>query len=448
MAGILSRKRSPGNIARPKRMLTLMFMRRTALGWLVMCACSNAPGNGDAGNDATTMDAPSESGTDAAPDSSATDASDAASDVADAEAGVAYTYNDITSSANWTKYSPTLDPQGIQGGTFDGRYVYLAPAFGSVVTQYDTTLPFSTAGSWSNFDVSALTGAPKRFFGAAFDGTYVYLVPNASGVVVRYDTAMPFGTASSWTTFDTTTVASGATEYNGATFDGQYVYFVSSGGETIRYDTTMSFTATASWTPYSLTGAANAMHYGAMFDGQNVYYVPFGSASAVRYDTTMGFSVSGSWTTYDMSVVAASDAGVPYPFAGGAFDGRYAYFIADNDFRVVQYDTTAAFGTSGSWLAFDTVTLMGSGTYLVLGGFDGRYVYVGSYQGAIGRYDTQQAFASESSWSMYQTMTGETDALVFDGKYLYVVGDGVVARFDAKSPSSMPTLPHFSGSFY
>ena len=39
---------------------------------------------------------------------------------------------------------------------------------------------------------------------------------------------------------------------------------------------------------------------------------------------------------------------------------------------------------------------------------------------------------------------------VFDGQYLYFVprGNGLVARFDAKTPPSMPNLPAFHGSFY
>jgi hypothetical protein len=39
---------------------------------------------------------------------------------------------------------------------------------------------------------------------------------------------------------------------------------------------------------------------------------------------------------------------------------------------------------------------------------------------------------------------------VFDGRYLYLApaASGVVARFDAKTPSSRPCQPSFFGSFY
>jgi hypothetical protein len=40
---------------------------------------------------------------------------------------------------------------------------------------------------------------------------------------------------------------------------------------------------------------------------------------------------------------------------------------------------------------------------------------------------------------------------VFDGQYLYFVprlsNRGDVLRFDARRPPSMPSLPHFHGSF-
>ncbi len=411
-------------------------MRGTTLGLALLCTCSGPHDVADAGDDATTNDG----GADVAP-------KDALVDVLDSGDG-GIVYNDMTLSANWTTYSPTLDAKGIQGGTFDGRYIYLAPAFGSVVTRYDTTAPFATASSWSNFDVSVLPGSPKQFFGTAFDGTYVYFAPNASGLVIRYYTPKLFDVAASWATFDTTTVSSNAHSYNGATYDGRFVYFASSDGDTISYDVLSPFTTAGSWMSYTLLGNAGGSHYGALLDGQHVYYVPFSSANAVRYDaTTLAFNLVSSWTTFDMGPVAASDAGVAYPFAGAAFDGRYAYFISDNDSRVVQYDTKSAFGSSGSWQAFDTAGVMTPNTQLLLGAFDGRYVYVGSHQGRIGRYDTLAPFSATSSWSMYPTTTGETGAMVFDGQSLYVVGTSV-ARFDAKSPRKMPAIAQFTGSFY
>jgi hypothetical protein len=74
--------------------------------------------------------------------------------------------------------------------------------------------------------------------------------------------------------------------------------------------------------------------------------------------------------------------------------------------------------------------------------------------GVVARYDTQASFTTVGSWSTFDTATLNANAItfagaVFDGRYVYLVpsGAGIVARFDAKSPPSMPKLPAFSGSF-
>jgi hypothetical protein len=381
----------------------------------------------------------------AAADSAADGPSDAAIDAM--EAGPSYVYSDMTSAANWTTYHPALDADGVQGGTFDGRYVYLAPAFGTMVTQYDTTAAFASAGSWVSFDVSTLNAAAKQYFGAAFDGRYVYFVPNGSGLVVRYDSTAAFSTESSWSVFDTTTVSASATSYNGATFDGRYVYFLSFGGGTTRFDTTGSFSSAASWATYN----PGIQAWGGAFDGRYVYCAPF-TAQVPRYDTTAAFASPGSWTTFDTTALASNDAGASPNYEGASFDGRHAYFAANKDLRVVSFDTTATFASASSWLVFDASTILPANTALLLGGFDGRYVYVGSYQGSVARVDTQATFTDSAAWSTYPAGVGATVAFVFDGHYLYVagsVGNGnQVARFDAKSPTALPPLPHFSGSFY
>ncbi len=385
---------------------------------------------------------PIDSGVDALTDSA--DAADAANAPDAADAGPVY--NDMTMKANWTTFAPKLDSKGIQGGTFDGRYVYFSPAFGSVVSQYDTTAPFSMQSSWTNFDVSALGGAPKQYFGAVFDGRYVYLVPNASGLVLRYDSQASFASSGSWTEFDTTTLSPSVKGFNGGTFDGQYVYFVSAYSGTVRLDTKGTFTSANAWTSLN-SGPGVGQDYGGIFDGKFVYATPFGSATVARYDISMPFNAN-SWTSFDTGPLALSDAGPVNPYAGASFDGRYAYFVGGNSFRLVRYDTTASFTNAQSWLPFDTSAVLPAQTYLVLSAFDGRYAYVGSYGGWIGRVDTTAVFTSAGSWSKYQSGVGESGAMVFDGRYLYIAGGLNVTRFDAKSPPSMPALPSFKGSFY
>jgi hypothetical protein len=79
--------------------------------------------------------------------------------------------------------------KSFQGGTFDGRYVYMAPASDSVLVRYDTTQAFSATTSWSTFDLGQLglittgNGYGNGWGGVAFDGEYVYFAPNQSAFV-------------------------------------------------------------------------------------------------------------------------------------------------------------------------------------------------------------------------------------------------------------------------
>jgi hypothetical protein len=80
--------------------------------------------------------------------------------------------------------------------------------------------------------------------------------------------------------------------------------------------------------------------------------------------------------------------------------------------------------------------------------FDGRYVYFVPYGGGIAvRYDTQgQGFGAVGSWEAYNLASLNGNAAqfsgsAFDGQYVYFVpsGNGVIARFNARSPRSIPS---------
>ena len=75
----------------------------------------------------------------------------------------------------------------------------------------------------------------------------------------------------------------------------------------------------------------------------------------------------------------------------------------------------------------------------------------------VSRYDTQAPLADATSWSAFDIATHEKLAAapgfvgtVFDGAYIYFIpfGTSVMARFHAKAPASMPSLPAFYGSFF
>jgi hypothetical protein len=161
-------------------------------------------------------------------------------------------------------------------------------------------------------------------------------------------------------------------------------------------------------------------------------------------------------------------------FVGGIFDGRYLYlvpFLSSGRLAmrtvVVRYDTLAAFEATASWSSFDLGTVDPRAQYFQGGAFDGRYVYFVPYgdpagsppaaSGVAARYDTQAAFTDTSAWSTFDTTTLDPDAkgfagAAFDGRYVYFAPSNdnsltghVVARFDAKTPPSIPRT--YSGSF-
>jgi hypothetical protein len=402
-----------------------------------------------------------------------------------------FVYNDMTSAAYWSTFDVSTvnaSARGYLGGAFDGRFVYLAPtpytsssAGNGTVARYDTTVPFRSGTSWSTFDTAEL-GLPSSFFaGAVFDGRYVLLV--GAGFTVRYDTTQnSFTSPLAWTTFNLTTLGEaggGVGGFAGGVFDGRYEYLSPSGENVLRYDTKTSFTETTSWGSFNTSSILQfdaGYEYGfegAIFDGQYVYFVPYSDIVA-RYDTHTSFVDASSWSTFPLQLPV--DAGSA-PYAGGAYDGRYVYFVPEYTGLAVRYDTHATFTLAESWSTFDMFSVSGAvvptspSPDLVPfsfegAAFDGRYVYFVPSSlycpcARITRFDSQGTFTDPAAWTTFDTTTLGPGVFgfggaVFDGRYLYLVpyddgavsmADGVVARFDAKSPPCVPDLPGFSGSF-
>jgi hypothetical protein len=184
----------------------------------------------------------------------------------------------------------------------------------------------------------------------------------------------------------------------------------------------------------------------------------------VRYDTMAAFTTAGSW----LVVHAAIATGDPDLASQGAiYDGHYVYFLPSIDVTnaktsvLARLDPTAPDLTAAAaWTTFDTLALDAQATFAG-GAFDGRFVYFvpstrdGSNNGDVIRYDTAADFAAAPSWSSFDTGTLDTTAAyyygaVFDGRYVYLEPDnfdGAFARFDAVEPAAEPALPDFHGSF-
>jgi hypothetical protein len=389
-------------------------------------------------------------------------------------------YHAMGDASRWTSFDASSATGTVvtAGGTFDGRYLYIVPVedgSGSPtgrVGRYDTRGPFLLPASWSAFDAAALDARARSFVGATFDGRYVYLAPSSIGgtspaPVVRYDARADFANAGSWTALDPSSLGVVGGAIAGATFDGRYVYLVPFGdfGDAIavRYDTTQSFDAGGAWSTFdtmTIPGVTPGFG-GGIFDGRYVYFTPFSTGGGyhgvvARHDTRGTFADPGAWSVFDLQSVNPGAAG----FRGAAFDGRFVYFApgVQSVSTAARYDTRAAFGDAASWAFFDTSTLNPGARGFSGAGFDGRYVYFAPYQnvegiadGLVVRVDTTFSFVSAAAWSTFDTSTltpsaGGFSGMAFDGRYMYLLA-GSVARFDAKAPALLPSLPGFYGEF-
>ncbi|MHC4598353.1 MAG: LamG domain-containing protein, partial [Planctomycetota bacterium] len=104
-----------------------------------------------------------------------------------------------------------------------------------------------------------------------------------------------------------------------------------------------------------------------------------------------GFSNTASWSTFDPG--ANSVGNDPDGMTHAVFDGRYAYFVCENNgtshcAEVVRYDTLASFSAASSWTAYDPGNdSLGSDPDGYWGAvFDGRYIYFVPYGNATGQH--------------------------------------------------------------
>ena len=230
-----------------------------------------------------------------------------------------------------------------------------------------------------------------------------------------------------WWSFDATIATSDAVNgYNGGAFDGKYMYFAPLGGSALRLDTSMpgSFGDVTAWTAQPITavgmdgGTITPRGFsGAVFDGQYVYFVPYLTGTStlqsqvVRYDTTAAFGTTSSWEAFDTRAQFGSKAA---GFQGGVFDGRYVYFVPNGNGTsgtVVRYDTQGSgFQDPTAWSDADLTTLLSGAPSGFAGGLHlGQYVYLIPTNGnLVARFDTTGTFTSAASWATYDVSQGNT----------------------------------------
>ena len=196
---------------------------------------------------------------------------------------------------------------GFCGAVFDGASIYLAPCsnggpvdkgLSAITARFTVGDSFTSAGSWSTFDLTTVNGLAYQFVGAGFDGRYVYFAPRGAGIVVRFDTAAgKLGAAGAWSTYDVSrvvprpTVATPSAQYAGVAFDGRFITFVPTGtsfATVVRYDTRSTFTADCAWstadlTPIDAGGVVPQNFNGAVFDGEYLYLIPNSNGLFARF---------------------------------------------------------------------------------------------------------------------------------------------------------------------
>jgi hypothetical protein len=315
------------------------------------------------------------------------------------------------SSPQWQEYDlASSTPAGTSyvGAVRAGKYIYFVPEYiatnKAILARYDSTSGSFSTG-WTTMDL-ATVGADAIYLGGTYDGRYVYLAGNSNYGApkvrfARYDTQGVMTSAASWQVIDPSVlIDANAYGYKGAAYDGRYVYYVprntggQPGGLVVRYDTQATFTQAGAWSKYDLVPNVNINakgFTGAVFDGRYLYFIPsINTTFVARYDTQQPFTTQGSWSTFDVTTANPNAKG----FFGGAFDGRYVYLVPGNNGTsnglTVRYDTTVSFGSTSSWTSFDIASVNAGAVGFAGAGFDGRYIYyVPAITTVVARFDAK-----------------------------------------------------------
>lgn len=323
-------------------------------------------------------------------------------------------------STSWTSFNvigvnPNVDLSA--GAIFDGRYVYFVPltVVGNEcnIVRYDTMQSFTGMGSWQLYDLTDFDSNADGFTGGTFDGRYLYLAPDAYGAnvfAVRFDTqAAAMSTAGAWQIHQFLTAGG----YSGAVYDGTFVYYIPRGdgygnnGTFQRFEPAMGWSGAIAWQSYATTAINSSARgfMGGLFDGRYLYAVPFATTVevgvTVRYDTQQSFGAMASWETFDTTTTDNAAKGFSY----GAFDGRYVYFVANQvqSQKLGRYDTMGTFTSASSWTFFSAASLGLGGAVGAI--YDGKYLYLAG--STVSRLDTKSppsmpaAFVTANKGSFY-----------------------------------------------
>jgi len=287
---------------------------------------------------------------------------------------------------------------GFYGGFTDGRYGYFVPnnngSYSGKVARVD--LQNFTAAGVTVLDLATVNAGLTGFFGGFTDGRYGYFVPynngSFSGKVARVD--LQNFTAGGVTSLDLATVDAGLRGFRGGFTDGRYGYFVPNrageSGMVARVDLQNFTTGAVTVLDLAAVDAGLKGFSGGFTDGRYGYFVPiynsafFGKVARVDLQNF----TAGGVTTLDLAAVDASLKG----FSGGFTDGRFGYFVPT--YNGAYYGKVARVDlqnfTAGGVTTLD-LAAVDAGLKGFFGGFtDGRYGYFvpnnnSAYSGKVAR---------------------------------------------------------------
>jgi hypothetical protein len=366
-------------------------------------------------------------------------------------------YNDWTDPGLWESVAWPI-PIDVDTTVFDGRYLYVGQDDdgngGAAIFRYDSTLPFATKSSWSFVELFpgniASTGV------SAVAGGVVYFEADfASGIPVEdqsfLEAYVPSATykATSWVASGLETcsvcVNAGTTT---AGSDGTAAYFAFGSDE--GHGLLRVKGSAASTLDFTVDGGADLFPAasGTAFDGTHLYFIA--GQTGFRLPVASPFAL-GSLEAFDPAAllgISASELGL----VRAAFDGRYVYFVPGSleEPTLVRYDPKGSLSDPGSWSKMDASSVLPANFTLNAVTFDGRYLYLvgqayqsGMYSLVLARFDSTRVWTDPSAWSLTPGLPMPPvafESAAFDGQYLYFANGDGVWRLDARSPAPLPAF--------
>jgi len=271
------------------------------------------------------------------------------------------THRPFDNTDSWTFFdlAKNLDPdcRGFVSGTFDGRYLYLAPyqcswtQYNGRMVQFDTNKEFTNVSGWKIFNSELKWPESRGFHGAISTNEHTWFIPyvrenrDYHGFLVGYAHNTVFDDPQNWSCIDLTTVHPLAKGFVGGCFDGRYLYLAPYFNGSERHglvlvaDTTKNVLDPQNWKTFDMTSIHpdNRGYFGAIVHGDFVYMLPHCKEEGiyhgrlVRYDRRMNFQDPEAWQIFHTTELHPKSMG----YMGCAVKGNDMYLAP---YEIAQSD--------------------------------------------------------------------------------------------------------------